>query len=221
MRKARFGIAAVALAMASPTTAKVIPITLQPSGTTGVYVAELPFNPVTYTGLANGAPKTVDDAYTFTLTSSTFITTASLSASTSSLPATYNGKPVTDPELAGTFSLYQGSPYSGTAVTPVAGGANGTVITGLLSGSAYSYGAGIGEFLLDPGSYYFEVAYSYNPYIKSGVSYVNVPKAAGSFNGNASFVAAPELSTWRMLGLGLAGFGLLGFRRRKDARHAL
>jgi hypothetical protein len=63
---------------------------------------------------------------------------------------------------------------------------------------------------LAAGDYYFAYAGTASGLVSYGASVMAVDPAA-----------APEASTWTMLGLGFAGVGFVAVRRRKDSRYAL
>ena len=214
--------AVLAVAAGTPAAATVYNISLIPGPTPGVYNLDLTASAFGATGLnsGTGAVTSAKDAWEFTLTSGAYITVASLSG-TSSTPTVPKGKTLLDPFLTGTFTLYEGSPYTGTAVTPESGGVNGVSITENLTGSIYSYGAGVGTFLLGSGTYYFEADFAYDPNYKNGSKYVTAGQAGGILNANATLTDIPEVSTWAMLALGFLGVRFIGLRTRKSARYAL
>jgi hypothetical protein len=215
--------AACGLTLASSAFAKlnIIPVTLDVS--TGTI--DLPAVSFIDTGLnkTTGAVTTLEAYYTFSLPYSTQILSATLDGTSKNLPTKYKGFTVLDPSLEGTFTLYSGKPAAGMMVTPEAGGTNGSAILVTPDpGPNYNYYSSIGYFLIPAGEYYLQVDYAYNPnYSPKANSYLSLPAAGAIFNGTAAVAAAPEASTWAMLGLGFAGVGLMGVaKRRKDSRYA-
>jgi len=90
----------------------------------------------------------------------------------------------------GLLELFTGSPFTGTLVTSAP-------LT--FSGSAYT--ASFSD-VLGPGTYYGEITGT-----------VNVPRLG--VGGTVTTAAIPELSTWAMLGIGFAGIGFAGLKRRR------
>lgn len=198
--------------------------------------ASINFNSFKDTGLntTSGIVTTLTNDYTFTLSNSEELLSAGLSGSSIEIasPVKYTYKvgsvtktgtaPVLNSEIEGVFTLYEGSVGSGTPVPAVGSVVNSAAISGTTSGSQYSYSAGIGTFTLDPGSYYIQYTYAYNPdyYNSATGKYVSLIGGA-NLEGGVSVQAVPEASTWAMLGLGFAGLVLFGMRKGSAARFAL